>query len=182
RGPAVRHPGPVHDGQPVPLGPGAGVARGLTRDIVEATADYEDWLRSRTEVVEQDVEHKHEVMALGPFPLLRATAYRWAERFPQVCPELAEAPPVMAVGDLHVENFGAWRDAEGRLEWGVNDVDEAAPLPYTRDLARLATSAVLSGLAGGDAASAILGGYAGRTGARGLPFVLAEHHGGLRGL
>src|SRR5260370_32652719 len=47
---------------------------------------------------------------------------------------------VLAVGDLHVENFGTWRDAEGRLTWGVNDFDEAYPLPYTIDLARLATS------------------------------------------
>jgi len=32
---------------------------------------------------------------------------------------------VLAVGDLHVENFGTWRDAEGRLIWGVNDFDES---------------------------------------------------------
>jgi len=36
---------------------------------------------------------------------------------------------VLAVGDLHVENFGTWRDAEGRLIWGVNDFDEAWRLP-----------------------------------------------------
>jgi uncharacterized protein (DUF2252 family) len=24
-----------------------------------------------------------------------------------------------------VENFGAWRDVEGRLIWGINDFDEA---------------------------------------------------------
>lgn len=45
---------------------------------------------------------------------------------------------------MHVENFGTWRDVEGRLVWGVNDVDEAAALPYTSDLVRLATSAELA--------------------------------------
>jgi hypothetical protein len=47
----------------------------------------------------------------------------------------------MAVGDLHLENFGIWRDAEGRLVWGVNDFDEAHPMAFTNDLVRLAVSA-----------------------------------------
>ena len=48
---------------------------------------------------------------------------------------------MLAVGDLHVENFGTWRDADGRLCWGINDFDEADRLPYTNDLVRLAASA-----------------------------------------
>ena len=55
---------------------------------------------------------------------------------------------MLAVGDMHVENFGTWRDAEGRLVWGVNDFDEAAKMPYTIDLVRLAASAMLAGGAG----------------------------------
>jgi uncharacterized protein (DUF2252 family) len=51
---------------------------------------------------------------------------------------------VLAVGDLHLENFGTWRDGLGRLAWGINDFDEAYPLPYTHDLVRLATSAFLA--------------------------------------
>jgi hypothetical protein len=39
-----------------------------------------------------------------------------------------------------VNSFGTWRDAEGRLCWGVDDFDEAYPLPYTNDLVRLAAS------------------------------------------
>ena len=38
------------------------------------------------------------------------------------------------VGDLHVENYGTWRDAEGRLVCGNNDFDETCPLPYTNDV------------------------------------------------
>ena len=34
---------------------------------------------------------------------------------PPMAPPKVRAPPVLAVGDLHVENFGTWRDAEGRL-------------------------------------------------------------------
>ncbi len=45
--------------------------------------------------------------------------------------EVARAPQIVAVGDLHVGSFGTWRDGEGRLCWGVDDFDEAYPLPYT---------------------------------------------------
>ena len=51
---------------------------------------------------------------------------------------------MLVVGDLHVESFGTWRDAEGRLVWGVNDFDEAWPAAYTVDLVRLTASAYLA--------------------------------------
>ena len=74
------------------------------------------------------------------FAFLRATYYRWIQVWPEVCPQLVSAATVLAIGDLHVENFGTWRDIEGRLVWGINDFDEAYPLPYTNDLVRLASS------------------------------------------
>src|SRR5881296_1290424 len=112
--------------------------------IVEATARYEAWLAERIPLVKADLEHKHRAMSAGIFPFLRATFYRWAARWRAIVGEVARAPEVLSVGDLHVENFGTWRDAEGRLVWGVNDFDEACPLPYTNDLVRLATSADLA--------------------------------------
>ena len=75
---------------------------------------------------------------------MRATFYRWAQVWPEVCCKFGLGPGVLSVGDLHVENFGTWRDTDGRLIWGVNDFDEAYPLPYTNDLVRLATSALLA--------------------------------------
>ncbi len=51
---------------------------------------------------------------------------------------------MLGVGDLHVENFGTWRDGEGRLIWGINDFDEATTLPYTNDLVRLCASALIA--------------------------------------
>ena len=50
---------------------------------------------------------------------------------------------LLAVGDLHVENFGVWRDSQQRLVWGINDFDDACELPFTSDLVRLAASALL---------------------------------------
>jgi len=60
-------------------------------------------------------------------------------------PKLSRVHEVMAVRDLHLENFGAWRDVEGRLVWGVNDFDEAHPMAFANDLVRLAVSALLAG-------------------------------------
>lgn len=66
------------------------------------------------------------------FPFLRATYYRWAQVWPEVSPGTVSTPAVLAVGDMHVENFGTWRDIEWRLIWGINDFDEAWRLPYTK--------------------------------------------------
>ncbi|GAC1652469.1 MAG: DUF2252 domain-containing protein [Candidatus Dormibacteraceae bacterium] len=133
-----------------------------------------------------DLRFKHAQMALGPFPFLRAAYYRWTELFPQACPELAAAPEVLAVGDLHVENFGTWRDAEGRLIWGINDFDEAHRLPGTNDLVRLAASARLAiaedrvQVSFKEAARAILAGYRAGLDAGGGPVVLEERNKTLR--
>jgi hypothetical protein len=151
-----------------------------------ATNDYERWLKKRIDVVEPDLQLKHEAMAGSLFAFLRATFYRWVSLWLEVCPDLAEAPRVLAVGDLHVENFGTWRDIEGRLVWGVNDVDEAARMPYALDLVRLVTSAILAkrenGLAidASSAATAVLEDYSASLEAGGKPFILEESHPGLR--
>ncbi len=130
--------------------------------ILEDTQAYEDWLATQCKVVEKHLEKKHERMRESPFVFLRATYYRWAKRIERICPDLVGAPSALCVGDIHLENFGTWRDADGRWVWGVNDFDEAAVMPYAFDLVRLATSVELAPkmrIAGRDAADAILAGY-----------------------
>ncbi len=105
---------------------------------------YETWLAKQCRVVRKDIAHKHERMKESPFIFLRATYFRWAKKIGDWCPELMDAPRVLSIGDLHLENFGTWRDADGRLVWGVNDFDEAAVMPYVLDLVRLATSIYLA--------------------------------------
>ena len=113
-------------------------------NIKNATEKYERWLAKRITLLKSDLNRKHQSMREGFFPFLRATFYRWAQLWAKVCPDAAKAPAVLAVGDLHVENFGTWRDIEGRLIWGINDFDEVNYMPYTIDLVRLATSAHLA--------------------------------------
>lgn len=116
------------------------------RNVFDSTDAFEAWMRRRTDVSRRLLKKKHELMREGPFPFLRATFYRWVEQWPKVCPELAGRGEdvLLAVGDLHVANFGVWADSQGRHVWGVNDFDEACELPFTSDLVRLATSAVLA--------------------------------------
>ena len=106
---------------------------------------YEAWLKTQLgqDFVAADLAEKNRVMRASAFVFLRGTYWRWAELVRELFPDEASAPAVLAVGDIHLENFGTWRDIDGRLVWGVNDFDEAAHMPYVEDLVRLATSAAL---------------------------------------
>jgi hypothetical protein len=147
-----------------------------------STRAYEEWLSQQLEIVPEDLARKHQLMREAIFPFFRATFYRWAQLWPEVCSECADAPELLAVGDLHVENFGTWRDVEGRLIWGMNDFDEASTMPYTIDLVRLAASAHLAieseqlRIAHRDACGAILDGYKACLKAGGVPWVLGGKH------
>ncbi|HEY3585770.1 MAG TPA: DUF2252 family protein, partial [Myxococcaceae bacterium] len=160
----------------------------MAAEITDATRRFERWLGEHVRLRRDDLDYKHQQMSADAFTFLRATFYRWSELWPEELPDLTEAPRVLAVGDLHVENYGTWRDDEGRLVWGVNDFDEATNLPYTFDLVRLATSAGLAAAEGHltinlkEACAAILGGYSAALRAGGKPIVLAENDRWLRKL
>ncbi|MGB9245177.1 MAG: DUF2252 family protein [Candidatus Acidiferrales bacterium] len=157
-------------------------------DILRATHEYETWMRSCTKVVESELTAKHSQMRSDPFLFFRGTYYRWTQLWPEICADLQKAPVVLGVGDLHVESFGTWRDREGRLCWGVDDFDDAYPLPYTNDLVRLAASIRMvtdsNDLTIGfrDGCDAVLEGYLESLKGGGCPFVLAEHEKNLERL
>ncbi len=155
-------------------------------NILQATHEYERWSARQVPLVPADLRLKHAMMAQSAFSFLRATCYRWMQVWPEVCADLATAPSLRAVADLHVENFGTWRDSEGRLIWGINDFDEACAVPYASDLVRLVVSAKLAGRAErlavklDEACEAVLTGYLEGLRAGGRPFVLSEQHSWLR--
>src|SRR2546423_540445 len=106
--------------------------------------DYEAWLAEQCDVVRKDIAYKHKRMKKSPFIFLRATYFRWARKFGDGGRKLMDAPQTLSIGNLLLEIFGTWRDADGRLVWGVNVFDEAAVMPYVLALARLATSTQLA--------------------------------------
>lgn len=156
--------------------------------ITASVKRYEVWLEEQLgrHLVKADLDRKHRRMEESDFLFLRATCFRWAETVHELCPGLTGAPRVVSVGDAHLGNFGLWRDAEGRLVWGVNDFDEAAETPYPFDLVRLAASAILSrgrdrSVSADEICAAILGGYVEGLRAPGA-FVLERRHLWLRDL
>jgi hypothetical protein len=108
------------------------------------TDDYEQWLAGVIDLVPSGLAAKHAAMAEGELPFLRGTYYLWLVRVGELAPHVLERPVVPIVGDLHVENFGTWRDRDQVRRWGVNDLDELATGAWLLDLLRLATSAVVA--------------------------------------
>jgi hypothetical protein len=158
---------------------------GGNMNILKATISYENWMRNCTTVIEAQLRLKHKQMKRDSFLFFRGTFYRWIQLWPEVCPDLRDAPKVLAVGDLHIGSFGTWRDKEGRLSWGIDDFDESYPLPYTNDLVRLAAS-VKMGIDSEDlriklkdGCDSILESYQKTLRAGGCPIVLAEHKNNL---
>jgi hypothetical protein len=156
------------------------------QDIRESTAAYERWLGGHMPLVAPDLELKHERMRSAIFPFMRATFYRWCQLWRAHAASERSLARVRAVGDLHLENFGTWRDVEGRLVWGVNDFDEATTLVWSQDLVRLATSAHLAiadahiEVRRREASAAILAGYREGLERGGRTFALEERNGWLR--
>lgn len=143
-------------------------------------------MRSRIEVIEPELKLKHERMCARPFVFFRATFYRWVDYLRSTQDVFRGFTRVAGMGDAHIENFGTWRDEEGRLVWGANDLDEACVQPWISDVLRLAVSARLAIDEGslhakaGEACDAILLGYIDSMNTGGQPHVLAERSTWLR--
>jgi len=100
--------------------------------------------------------HKIERMSPSPLAFLRGAAPLFYDVLERV-PGLADGPPGdgFIVGDLHLENFGAFRpdpgkgrrhrNAEADAVFDANDFDDCAIGPWRFDLLRLTTSLILGG-------------------------------------
>ena len=132
--------------------------------FIDAETAYKAWMTRQLDgaFIEGDYAKRRKKMAKDAFGFLRGTYWRWSE----TAPDFSAEARVLAVGDIHVENFGLWRAAQGGLAFGVNDYDEAAEMPWPHDLVRLVTSAVLGAAANqvpvdaGAVAAPVLAGYA----------------------
>src|SRR3954453_17234746 len=89
------------------------------------------------------VRWKLKQMARDAFAFFRGSAHLYADAWPDLRPP-DEGPEIALCGDLHLENFGAYRDDEGELLYDINDFDEALVAPCSLDLVRCATSILLA--------------------------------------
>lgn len=88
---------------------------------------------------------KYKKMAGGPFSFFRGSAYLFyfdvtREWFPY---HSQPDRPTWIQGDLHFENFGAFRSGTGELVYDVNDFDEGYLGSYLYDLLRMSVSIAL---------------------------------------
>jgi uncharacterized protein (DUF2252 family) len=91
--------------------------------------------------------HKFRTMASDPHAFYRGSACLFFADVTGSEDELADerSGSIWIHGDLHVENFGTYLNADGRLTFDVNDFDEAYLGRYTWDLQRFAASLALVG-------------------------------------
>jgi uncharacterized protein (DUF2252 family) len=89
-------------------------------------------------------------MAEGPFPFFRGTFHLFArdvinnfgcEPLPLLAAGTAELD---LVGDIHSENYGTFKAADGVVHYDVNDFDETTRGRFGFDVCRLATSLFLA--------------------------------------
>lgn len=90
---------------------------------------------------------KYSKMAESPYSFFRGSAYLFysdvsREWFPY---HTAVDRPTWVQGDLHLENFGAFKDENGDLVYDINDFDEGCLGSYLYDLLRMSASIALAG-------------------------------------
>ncbi len=91
-----------------------------------------DWARIKYERMGEDV-----------FAFFRGTNHLFAAGWAALAPR-ETGPSILLGGDLHLENFGAYRAEDGSFAFDVNDFDEATVGPSSIDLVRCATSIFLA--------------------------------------
>ena len=82
---------------------------------------------------------KYKAMAANEFSFFRATCHLFYE---DLCKHLIlkQGPSVWVCGDLHLENFGSYRAANGLVYFDINDFDEAALTHVSWELVRFLSS------------------------------------------
>jgi uncharacterized protein (DUF2252 family) len=86
---------------------------------------------------------KYIKMRKSAFAFFRGTCHLFYRDLP---PDsiLNIAPTVWICGDLHLENFGAYKGDNRQIYFGIDDFDEGVLAPCTWDIARLLTSIFLA--------------------------------------
>jgi uncharacterized protein (DUF2252 family) len=82
-------------------------------------------------------------MAADPFSFFRGADHLYADAWENLHPPDV-GPEIPICGDLHLENFGAYRDDTGEYRYDINDFDEAVVAPCSLDVVRCATSIYLA--------------------------------------
>jgi uncharacterized protein (DUF2252 family) len=86
---------------------------------------------------------KYAKMRKNAFGFFRGTCHLFYRDLPPAS-SLHTAPITWICGDLHLENFGAYKGDNRQIYFGIDDFDEGVLAPCSWDLARLVTSIFLA--------------------------------------
>lgn len=86
---------------------------------------------------------KYQAMHASAFAFLRGTCHLFYSDLPAEA-VLRQAPLAWICGDLHLENFGAYKGDNRLVYFDLNDFDEACLAPLSWELLRLLTSVFLA--------------------------------------
>jgi uncharacterized protein (DUF2252 family) len=89
------------------------------------------------------LDRKYRKMRKNAFTFFRGTCHLFYRDLPQDS-ILNLAPNVWICGDLHLENFGAYKGDNRQIYFGIDDFDEGILAPCTWDIIRLLTSIFLA--------------------------------------
>jgi uncharacterized protein (DUF2252 family) len=89
------------------------------------------------------VGQKYSKMRKNAFAFFRGTCHLFYQDLP-VESSLNLAPRTWICGDLHLENFGAYKGDDRQIYFGIDDFDECMLAPCTWDIVRLLTSIFLA--------------------------------------
>jgi uncharacterized protein (DUF2252 family) len=89
------------------------------------------------------LSQKYAKMRKDAFIFFRGACHLFYRDLPRTS-ILNTAPVVWICGDLHLENFGAYKGDNRQIYFGIDDFDEGVLAPCTWDIARLLTSIFLA--------------------------------------
>ncbi len=89
------------------------------------------------------LDRKYSKMRKNALTFFRGSCHLFYRDLPRES-SLNLAPSVWICGDLHLENFGAYKGEDRQIYFGINDFDESILAPCTWDVVRLVTSILLA--------------------------------------
>ncbi|WP_295617034.1 DUF2252 family protein [Chamaesiphon sp. GL140_3_metabinner_50] len=89
------------------------------------------------------LDRKYSKMRKNALAFFRGSCHLFYRDLPKES-SLNLAPPVWICGDLHLENFGAYKGEDRQIYFGINDFDESILAPCAWDVVRLVTSILLA--------------------------------------
>lgn len=106
---------------------------------------FEDFDKECMQLDTQDRQEKYAKMVESPFRFFRGSAYLFYSdmmKIPSIF-HTSDERPIWIMGDMHMDNFGAFQNEKGQIVYDVNDFDEGYVGSYLFEVMRMSVSIAL---------------------------------------